>query len=300
MDINDSIEEPSTAVSLYGETSDAMDDFPILKAFQEYVDKEHAKARHRMTILIILFMSILILVAGGLSAVIFSLSSRNQTLNDRLVDYAMQDRRAEAQHQAPQDNAALVAMVESLKTMIQEQQKNAAAPISTFEPTPEQIEFENKLKAQQERIDKTAALLKAQEEAIAAQKAKLREQELEAYRRKHYPEYYQRLEQQEKSNSITKPTNKKINSSTKAKSMKSVAPTKETKRPDILSVIEDIEIGELEDMLDDSEEVEDIESDEDLEDFYSDDDEDEENEIDEAEKAPVDSGDDVKWLIPEE
>jgi hypothetical protein len=34
---------PPNAVSLYN--NDAMDDFPVLKAFQQYIDAEHAKAR---------------------------------------------------------------------------------------------------------------------------------------------------------------------------------------------------------------------------------------------------------------
>ena len=35
-------EIPRNAVSIYG-NNDAMDDFPVLKAFQQYIDAEHAK-----------------------------------------------------------------------------------------------------------------------------------------------------------------------------------------------------------------------------------------------------------------
>ena len=35
------------AVSVYGQT-DGLDDFPVLKAFQQYIDSEQAKARKRM------------------------------------------------------------------------------------------------------------------------------------------------------------------------------------------------------------------------------------------------------------
>lgn len=284
MDIDNNIEEPSTAVSLYGETNDAMDDFPILKAFQEYVDKEHAKARQRMTALAIIFLSILLLVAGGLSAVILSLSSRNQALNDRLVDFAMKERHSEQPIPQPsQENAALVAMVESLKTMIQEQKTTAAA--NQEGPTPEQLEMERKLKAQQERIDKTAALLKAQEESIAAQKAKLREQELEAYRRKNYPEYYERLDQAKKP--AAKPQATKTKTFTKK--------PKIVKRPAILDVVKDLD-DDLEDMLEE-EDIEDIETDdEDLEDFYDSESDDDEEENGDEEDLVATSD----WLIPEE
>lgn len=307
MEIDNENETPSTAVSLYGDTTDAMDDFPILKAFQEYVDKEQAKARHRMTTMTILFMVILFAVAGGLSFVIYSLNLRNQALNDRLIDFAMKEREVPAQqviatHTAPQpvvvqpsqDNSALVAMVESLKTLIQEQkaaQSAAPQPPVVQEPqgpSPEQIAMEKKLKEQQERIEKTAALLKAQEEAIAAQKAQLREQELEAYRRKHYPEYYQRLEQQQIQQQIEaeQPPAKKP----QPKAVKHPP----AKPPKIVEVVQDIEIDddELEDMLDtEDEDIEDIETEDDeFDDYYSEDDEDY--------SIPVDSG--ANWLIPKE
>lgn len=313
MDIDNENETPSTAVSLYGDTTDAMDDFPILKAFQEYVDKEQAKARHRMTAMTILFMFILFAVAGGLSFVIYTLNLRNQALNDRLIDFAMKEREVPAQQviqqpqpapqpvvvQPPQDNSALVAMVESLKTLIQEQKTAAAAqpapqpppPPVVQEPqgpSPEQIALEKKLKEQQERIEKTAALLKAQEEAIAAQKAQLREQELEAYRRKHYPEYYQRLEQQQIQ---LEQQQLQQQAETAAKRDK---PKPAAKRPKILDVVEDIEVDddEIEDMLDTGDDdIEDIETDDDeFDDYY--------NEDDADYSIPVDSG--ANWLIPKE
>ena len=44
---------PRNAVSVY--TQDAMDDFPVLKAFQQYIDAEQAKARKRLLSLGIFF-----------------------------------------------------------------------------------------------------------------------------------------------------------------------------------------------------------------------------------------------------
>ena len=55
--INDAADSiPANAVSVYGQT-DAMDDFPVLKAFQQYIDAEQAKAQKRMTTLCIFFVS---------------------------------------------------------------------------------------------------------------------------------------------------------------------------------------------------------------------------------------------------
>ena len=52
---------PQNAVSVYSQ--DAMDDFPVLKAFQQYIDAEQAKAQKRMTTLCIFFA---LLMAAGL------------------------------------------------------------------------------------------------------------------------------------------------------------------------------------------------------------------------------------------
>ena len=46
---------PPNAVSVYGQTADAMDEFPVLKAFQQYIDAEQAKARKRLISLGIFF-----------------------------------------------------------------------------------------------------------------------------------------------------------------------------------------------------------------------------------------------------
>ena len=40
----------NTAVSVY-DAGNAMDDFPVLKAFQQYIDAEQAKAQKRMLFL---------------------------------------------------------------------------------------------------------------------------------------------------------------------------------------------------------------------------------------------------------
>ena len=87
---------PENAISVYNQGNEAMDDFPILRAFQQYVEREQEKSRRRVTTITIVF---LLVIAGicGLFVYLLQISSmRNQTLSDRLVEYAMQeaDRRA--------------------------------------------------------------------------------------------------------------------------------------------------------------------------------------------------------------
>ena len=56
---NDSVSS-TTAVSLFGEGGAGANDFPVLKAFQEYIDAEQAKARKRMVGLTAFFVSLLL------------------------------------------------------------------------------------------------------------------------------------------------------------------------------------------------------------------------------------------------
>ncbi|MBQ3290061.1 MAG: hypothetical protein IJH50_11665 [Kiritimatiellae bacterium] len=183
--------ENPTAVSVYQQ--DGVDDFPVLKAFQQYIDAEHAKARKRLVTMGIFFVILMGAVIAVFVAMLASLSQRNQQLNDRLVDFAMQDR--ERQPKTPevvQRPAADDGMLKSLKDKLDELQKKLsereakdeerarmAAEEKQKGPTPEQVE-----------IEKLKALLAAEREKAAAEKERKRQEELEAYRRKHYPELY--------------------------------------------------------------------------------------------------------------
>ena len=78
------------AVSIYGQ--EGLDDFPVLKAFQQYIDAEQAKSRKRMLELSIGFACILAVVVSIFLVVLGSLSTKNQNLNDKLLEYVMKDR----------------------------------------------------------------------------------------------------------------------------------------------------------------------------------------------------------------
>ncbi len=128
---------PSNAVSVYGQT-DAMDDFPVLKAFQQYIDAEQTKSRKRMVMLCIFFGCLMAVVIAVFIAMLHSVSERNQSLNDRFLEYMMEER-SHAQTQPsvapaisaanPATDAALKAMTESISSIQKQltEQKSAAA-----------------------------------------------------------------------------------------------------------------------------------------------------------------------------
>ena len=212
---------PESAVSVYGQTG-AMDDFPVLKAFQQYIDAEQAKAQKRMTTLCIFFAILMAAVIGVFVLLLMNVSQRNNTLNDQLIGYMMKDReRSQVVVQQPpaQNESAIKALTDSMtalqkqmadqqskvmeqQTKILEQQaknyeeraKRMAAAAAEAEkkkgPTKEQLEIEKKNKAESERIKRAAQLLAAEKEKVAKEKALLRQRELDLQHRRLYPELY--------------------------------------------------------------------------------------------------------------
>lgn len=196
-------EIPRNAVSVYGESG--MDDFPVLKAFQHYIDAEQAKARKRMLALCAVFAIVIAVVIAACAVILVNISNRNQMLNDRLVEFAMKERAASAVVvQPPQDNAALLTLTSKLdemqKKLTEERIKadRAAAEAARIAaeaakpkgPTKEELEIQRLnalLKAEKDKALADAEKRKTDEKA---EKERRRQEELEAYRRKHYPELY--------------------------------------------------------------------------------------------------------------
>ena len=192
-------EIPEHAVSVYGQSDGAYEDFPVLKAFQQYIDSEQAKARKRMLLLCAFFGGLMFVVISVFVVLLISASSRNQMLNDRLVEYAMKDRyqRTEqppiaavvrSQPSAQQDATAILALTAKLEEMQKQLAENkvsaekaAAEPAKPKGPTPEELE-----------IARLKALLATEREKMAVEREKQRQAELEEYRRKHYPELYEK------------------------------------------------------------------------------------------------------------
>jgi hypothetical protein len=189
-------EIPGNAVSIYSQ-SDAMDDFPVLKAFQQYIDAEHAKARKRLISLGIFFGIFTGVIISIFVVLLMNVSARNQALNDRLIDFAMKDRDRQ-QHAAvvvkppmQQDNSALMAMTAKLEAL--QKQLNDSSAVSKADEAAKVnavAEKPNGPTAAELEVVRLKALLSAEKEKLAEEKKRQKELELEAYRRKYYPELY--------------------------------------------------------------------------------------------------------------
>lgn len=236
-------------ISIYGQ--EGLDDFPVLKAFQQYIDAEQSKARKRMimlclffgflmTIVIVVFMIMLREADERNQLLLRDATAQNQALNDKLVEFAMKERERQpvvVQPQAPAHNpandAAIKAMTDTLAAlqkqmadqqvkmieqqakidenrakMAEEQLKAVAAAAAKAQeaataqkatgPSKEQLTLQKQIDEDTAKLVKARALLKAEKEKIAAEKERLRREEVERQRRRLYPEYYEKKDAEEK------------------------------------------------------------------------------------------------------
>ena len=218
----------ANAVSLYGQ--DGLDDFPVLKAFQQYVDAEQNKARKRMIMLCIFFGVLMTVMITVFLLVLKDVTGKNQELNDRFVEYVMKNNERQnviVQPTAQSNDSAIKAMTDTLMAMqrqMAEQQEKAiaaqteaqkaaaqaevrkaaaeaaakAAAAATAAPSMEELARQRQIDADTQKLIKARALLKAEKEKLAAEKERLHKQEVEMQRRKMYPEYYEKLDRANK------------------------------------------------------------------------------------------------------
>ena len=146
--MNPEITEPeaatpaANAVSIFGQGG-SPNDFPVLKAFQEYIDAEQAKARKRMLGLSVFFIVLLVVIVITFTLVVMSVINRNQSLSDRLLDIALREKSpaqpvVNVQSPAPAPVVQPVvhqpSQEESLKPVMEEYRKGT--PLSSFLSSP--------------------------------------------------------------------------------------------------------------------------------------------------------------------
>lgn len=202
----------ANAVSIFSSAGNA-NEFPVLKAFQEYIDAEQAKARKRMLGLSIFFILLLVVVVVTFTLVMTSVINRNQALSDRLLDIALREKTqaqpvVNVQQPIPQPVIQQPSQADVLKpvlekfdklaeAMVKAQQQHvpvaAPAPVvvtTAASPSPAaQVAESAEIARLREELRREIAARKEQE---AKAKEEKRKAEIEAHRRRLYPEYYAR------------------------------------------------------------------------------------------------------------
>ena len=144
-DVNAGIPPQANAVSIYGQ-GDAMDDFPVLKAFQQYVDAEQAKAHKRMMTVCIFFSILMIIVISVFMVIIFG-PGRNNSNDLTLKLLEMNQAQQNAAVSRPQADAKAQEEILELKSKLREQELER--------------KWESRLAAQQQQLKDLAAEQKA-------------------------------------------------------------------------------------------------------------------------------------------
>ena len=245
MDINTETDGTSgTAVSIFGQAQ-GMNDFPVLKAFQEYIDAEQAKARKRMLGLSVFFIVLLAIIVVTFTLIVIGVINRNQSLSDRLLEFALQRQQQPVVQQpiAPQPVVVQqpvpapvqpTRQTDELKPVLDKIERLASAleqrphqvpqvqPPRAAEQNPQQ---QNAVNAQIE-AERLREQLKREREKIEEERKKLKEEqhkaEVERYRRKMYADYYAKKDAEEKRRQAPSSPSQPQVSGTKLDSMKPV------------------------------------------------------------------------------
>ncbi|MBQ6248469.1 MAG: hypothetical protein IJK04_16490, partial [Kiritimatiellae bacterium] len=163
-------------VSMHNAASQG-DAFPVLKAFQDYLESERQRARRRMTTLSVVFAVVIVVVIGAFTLIWFSTMHGMQDTNRQLLDAAL--KRANADPPAPvvvqpppQPSAAETAKIiaEAVSKAQSEQSATFAKTLEGLNASLESMRRDNaEMRAEIER--EKAAAAKAEAEKAAAQKA---------------------------------------------------------------------------------------------------------------------------------
>ncbi len=221
-------EIPPNAVSVYGRNADALDDFPVLKAFQQYIDAEQAKA-HKRLMSVCVFFTILILTVIGVfmfiimnislgsrqnapvaDATIKALSDSNAALQGQVLEQARKmneqlmnqlaarDGRPAADAELQRQNFELQAKLNAIEIerRLRAEQEAALAKRSAGELTQAaegagaDPAKARSLKAAEASQKSREARLKERAAQLEAEEKRLREQEIKMHRRRLYPEFF--------------------------------------------------------------------------------------------------------------
>ena len=161
--------------------SEGSNDFPVLKAFQEYIDAEQAKARKRMLGLSVFFIILLVVVVVTFVLILTTVVNRNQALSDRLLV---------PQQTVIQPHVSTASVQDMIKPIIERLEREQASMKTAYE----QQQKEAKAIADARDRERVAELEKARKELQKERARAKKEADAQAAKERHlrrlYPEYY--------------------------------------------------------------------------------------------------------------
>ncbi len=214
---------PGNIVAVYN-NAEGLDDFPVLKAFQQYVDAEQAKAHRRLMSVCAFFTVFIILLVGAFIAILLTwrhdpsyqltlnaLTQNNNNLQKQLLDQAVlmnEKLLSNIANNPAQANTStkdeLQKFKDELKAEMDAKIKSAVDTSSTQRPVAQQQNLQRPtspssadaaLNAREQELARREAALAQEAERIKKNEEKLRQEEERAkriaeHRRKLYPEFF--------------------------------------------------------------------------------------------------------------
>ena len=249
----------TTALRIF-EQANGMNDFPVLKAFQEYIEAEQARARKRTLGLSIFFVVLLIVVVVTFSVIMAAvinrdqqslqaIATRNQALSDKLLDIALRERTPAAQpvvnvQQPPTAHPDTGAQAQALKPVLDRLESLTEAlkkqpvgttpqPVPVVLPMPPAAQRPVVVSPELDAARRQQDELARQRAAVAAERARLKEEQeqlrrdrIEQHRRRLYPEYYAREDAQKAAAEVPPPPPRKGTTTALPKPPPAVVPAK--------------------------------------------------------------------------
>ncbi|MBO5648068.1 MAG: hypothetical protein J6S30_04850 [Kiritimatiellae bacterium] len=163
----------ANAVSIYN--NDALDDFPVLKAFQQYVDAEHTKAQRRLLAVSAFFTMLIIVIIGVFLFVVMNI--RKDPSSEATIKALTENNNAlqrQMMEQSAKMNEQLMAQLSASRNI------SAPQPAINRQSEVTQAQLESavemaKLKAELEHLKKDSAKeLELREAQIAEQEKRLK------------------------------------------------------------------------------------------------------------------------------
>ena len=201
----------ATAVSVFNQDG-AEGDFPVLKAFQQYLDAEQARARKRMLNLAVFFIVLLVIVVVAFAVIMMTalnrdqarlsdIAARNQALSDKLLDIALRERPAPQPIavpavQPPPSDAALKTVLDQLaglQAQIAADRAQTAQTVARLQQQsrePAAVALPAPTSRQDEQLRRQQEVLRQEREKLRQEREELRRAQVEQHRRRLYPEYY--------------------------------------------------------------------------------------------------------------
>lgn len=229
MNINNDVPQNSQ-LSIYG-NDEALNEFPVLKAFQQYIDAEQAKAHKRVTQLCIFFTALMVIIVSVFVVLLISLSSKNSDLSGQMLALMIKERSTQQPviiqpgQQAQPNNSADDRHIREISSLMEKMSDKMNMLESSIKGNANNIaEEESRNKSLQESLDKKSLALKKLESDVAKekqgieserkkieeekallakQKKELHQKEIELQRRKLYPELYDTPKKAEKTEAPT-------------------------------------------------------------------------------------------------